>query len=129
MLLPFMSQQQIWSLNTIYAICPKYSVCTYWGSMPIYMPYMKWLQSMMESESLHTDHTANNNDNATVRLNRLSWPIRHISQYNADKHRNEQPTTVEKLTELCMRTHVMHNLPLCYFVGSLLTEIFFVAAQ
>ena len=44
-----------------YGIFLNYSMCIYWWSMPIYMPHMKLLPSMMEPESLYT---GNDDDNA-----------------------------------------------------------------
>ena len=67
-------QQQICPSN---AKCiPNYSLCIHGGSMPLYMPYMNLLPSVMQPESLNT---SNNNDNTNDDAGQQQ-PLGQISQ-------------------------------------------------
>ena len=61
-----------------YSICPNYVTCIYDGSMPIYMPHLKLLLSVMQPHSLYTDD--DDDDDATVQLPIPIGPLDQVIQ-------------------------------------------------
>ena len=59
---------------------PKLLDMYLWLNMPIYIPNMKLLPSIMQPESLYTDNEEEDAGDATAQLDILGWPPGQVSQ-------------------------------------------------